>query len=79
MFLGRFCAGSSRRVNRFFDEIFVSWISRVKRSESLMDEEIRSHVSNSAESVVVRIKQIDSPLKDYIYLRLYEKMRKEAQ
>ncbi len=65
--------------NRFFDEIFVSWFFRIKKAESLMEEEIRSCVSESAASVVERIKQTDSPLKDYIYLRLYEKMREERQ
>ena len=58
----------------FFREVFLPWLD-MRDKEKTLSKETRIYLREVCAGFVERIRKIDSPLKDYIYLRLYEKMR----
>ena len=62
----------------FFEEVFEPGFE-VQALERALPPTTRNRLIKNAKPFFGEIRKIDSPLKDYIYLRFYEKMRKDRQ
>ena len=61
----------------FFEKVFVRG-HKIQALERSMPKEIRDELIRTARPFFRELRKIDSPLKDYIYLRFYEKIREET-
>ncbi|MBP3301694.1 MAG: hypothetical protein J6L64_00975 [Opitutales bacterium] len=62
----------------FFEEVFEPGFE-VQALERALPPATRNRLIKNAKPFFGEIRKIDSPLKDYVYLRFYEKMRKDRQ
>ncbi len=62
----------------FFEEVFEPGFD-IQALERALPPTTRNRLIKNAKPFFGEIRKIDSPLKDYVYFRLYEKMREERQ